>query len=344
MTQYIGLDGHSKTSTFVVLDERGNLLAQRHVPTTEKHLLGFIASLKPGKKKLIYEESHIARWFHCLFEGKVDEQVACDPFYLGKKQGPKDDDRDAWHLANEGRCGHVVPVFHEANDLAEIRALMGAYSDLVREITRTKNRFKALFLAEALESGGDAIYRDSKRIEELSLATNRFVGHQLFTQLEELEKIKKEYEAILTKGKKKNPLIKKLATIPGFGPVRSHTVAALICSGHRFPNKHKFWAYSMLVRYKQISNDKCYGVKAVRGRRELKATFDGAAESVLRGSSSLRSYYDQLRAKGLEHKKAKKAVARKIAAICLSIMKNGTEFDDHFEQKQRRLSKQKKSV
>jgi hypothetical protein len=39
MNQYIGLDGHSKTSTFVVLDERGNPLAQCRVPTTEKQLL-----------------------------------------------------------------------------------------------------------------------------------------------------------------------------------------------------------------------------------------------------------------------------------------------------------------
>jgi hypothetical protein len=210
------------------------------VPRTHnrKATLGFISSLKPGKKKLIYEESHIARWFHCLFDGKVDEQVACDPFYLGKKQGPKDDDRDAWHLANEGRCGHVVPVFHEENELIEIRALMGAYSDLVRETTRTKNRFKAMFLAEALDATGDAIYHEKERIKELSLSTNRFVATQLFTQLEELEKIKKEYEVILTKGKKKNPLIKKLATIPGFGPVRSHTVAALVCSGQKATYLH----------------------------------------------------------------------------------------------------------
>ena len=89
---------------------------------------------------------------------------------------------------------------------------------------------------------------------------------------------------------------------------------------------------------------KCYGYKSVRGRRELKGTFDGAAQDVLRGNSSLRKLYDQLRAKGLDHKKAKKAVSRKIASICLSIMKNGTQFDDHYEEKQRRLLKKKNST
>jgi len=46
MTQYIGLDGHSKTSTFVVLDEKGKLLAHRRVPTSEKHLLGFMVAVE----------------------------------------------------------------------------------------------------------------------------------------------------------------------------------------------------------------------------------------------------------------------------------------------------------
>ena len=105
------------------------------------------------------------------------------------------------------------------------------------------------------------------------------------------------------------------------------------------PFDHLFSA-PMLVKYLQESDGVIYGQKTAQGRRELKCVFVGAAQSVLQhGNSSLRKYYDRLRSKGVDHDMAKFDVARRIAAISLSILKHNKPYDDHYEEKKERINK-----
>ncbi len=328
MDCYIGLDGHSKTSTFVSVSEKGRLLAKSQVVTCERDLLAFIREQK-GKKKLIFEESHMSQWFYALFASEVEEVTVCHPGYLGKKQGPKDDLRDALHLANELRCGHVIPVYHDQSRMMELRSLISAYRDLVHEIVRSKNRYKALFRSEAIKTPGVGIYKTNERIKELSRPTDQFVAEGLFDQIEFLEKRKKVFKERLAKNMKKHPDIGRLAQIPGIESVRANIIAALICSPERFENKHKLWAYSMLVKHDQQSDGKSYGKIKIMGRVELKEVFMGAAESILlTTNTSLRRYYDFLRQKGIAHHNAKMSLARKVAAICLAVLKTKRPYDE----------------
>jgi hypothetical protein len=88
----------------------------------------------------------------------------------------------------------------------------------------------------------------------------------------------------------------------------------------------------MLIRHIQISGGKIYGNKRVHGRRELRDIFVGAAESTVRSDSTLRDYYDALRAKGTSHKDAKVEVARKVASLSLSLLKNYDTYNDDYEE------------
>ena len=340
MENYIGMDAHGATCTFVNLNGKGEIISRCQIKTTEKNLLGYVRSQK-GFTKLTFEESHLSKWLYVLLKNEVDELVVCNARYLAEKQGPKTDYRDALHLADELRTNHLVPVFHEENDFMEIRSQVGAYKDLVREITQTKNRFKALFRAQALQVGGTKIYNRPERIQELSSQTDRFVASQLFEQFSFLNEIKKKYILIFKENAKKHSSIGKLKSIPGINFVRANIISAIICSPGRFKNKHKLWAYAMLVKYTQESDGRTYGQKMVQGRRELKNVFVGAAQSVLQKSpnSSLRKYYDRLRSKGVDHDAAKFDVARRIAAISLSVLKHDKPYDDKYEEKKRRIDK-----
>jgi transposase len=334
MATYIGLDGHSKTSTFVTVNESGKVLNQSQVVTCERDLLAYVRGQK-GTKKLIFEESHLSQWFFALFSGEVDDLTVCHPGYLGKKQGPKDDLRDATHLANELRCGHVIPVYHDQSRMMELRSLVSAYRDLVHEIVRSKNRYKALFRSEAIKTPGVAVYRSDERIKELSRTTDRFVAEGLLKQIMFLEERKKVFKEQFVKNMKKHPEIARLAQIPGIESVRANIISALICSPERFENKHKLWAYSMLVKHDQQSDGKSYGKIKVMGRVELKEVFLGAAESILQTNEDpLRLYYEHLRRKGCAHHNAKMSLARKIAAICLAVLKNKKSYDEEIIRKQ----------
>lgn len=59
----------------------------------------------------------------------------------------------------------------------------------------------------------------------------------------------------------------------------------------------------------------------------------GAAGITLR--SSLRKYYDDQREKEVDHRAAKKNVARKIAAIALSVMRRGARYQENHEEKKK---------
>jgi transposase len=116
--------------------------------------------------------------------------------------------------------------------------------------------------------------------------------------------------------------------------VRANIITAIVCSPHRFKNKHQFWGYCMLVRHIQISGGKIYGNRRVHGRKELRDVFIGAAENALRGETSLRDYYDAQRDRGIAHREAKLALARKIAGLSLALLKNNDIFKNNHDAQQ----------
>jgi transposase len=343
MVSYIGLDAHSASCTAVVVNEKGVILSRKTFPTTESQLLLFLESI-PSPKHLTFEECHLAQWLYVTLVEYVDKILVCNPVYVAKKQGAKTDFRDALHLAQELRTGHLKEVHHEQSKWIELRVLTNNYLALVEEIVRTKNRLKAVFRSEALDTSSNGFYSNKERAKELSHESARFVAESLFDQIERLEKTKAEYREFFQKNVKKHKPIRNLTSIPGIDVVRANIITAVVCTPHRFKNKHLFWGYCMLVRHIQESGGRVYGHRRIHGRAELRDIFLGAAESALRTDTSLRIYYDALRAKGTDHKDAKIALARKIAALSLSLLKNNDTFKNDFDVQQLRRTETRKSI
>lgn len=344
MDYYIGLDCHSKSCTAVVVNEKGEILFREQFRTTESNLIGFIRSLPPGKKHLTFEECTLAQWIYIILVEEVDELIVCNPVYVAKKQGPKNDFRDALHLAQELRTNHLKAVYHDESHWIELRTLVNGYLSLVQEIVRTKNRLKAVFRSEAIDTSQSNFYISKDLAKKLSTGSAKFVAESLFDQIESLEKFKLEYKHYFQKNLKRYKPIKNLTSIPGIDLVRANIITAVVCMPHRFPNKHQFWGYCMLVRHIQTSDGRIYGNKRVHGRRELRDIFLGAAESTLRTDTTLREYYDGLRSKGVNSKDAKIALARKLAAICLFMMKNNETYKDNFKEEQSRRTETRKKI
>lgn len=343
MNLYIGLDAHSATSTVVVVDERGEIKLRETFPTSDANLAGFIRRLpESATLHLTFEECHLAQWLYLTLVEQVDELVVCNPVYLAKKPGAKTDFRDALHLAQELRTGHLKAVHHESSRWIELRVLTSGYLSLVEEIVRSKNRLKAVFRAHGLATDTEKFYTTPGRAKELPHDSAKFVAESLFEQIKRLEEVKLGYRGFFEKNLKRYRPVKNLDSVPGIDSVRANVIVAAVCQPNRFRNKHQFWGYCMLVRHIQESGGRIYGNKRVHGRVELRDAFIGAAESALRTDTSLRAYYDSLRAKGIGDKDAKVALARKIAALCLCLLKNNDTFrNDYDEQQQRRTTARK---
>ncbi len=329
MKYYIGLDAHSTTSTFAVVDENGQCVLRETVKTSEQSLVHVISRVN-GERHMTFEESSISQWLFVHLKDRVDNLLICNPTYVAKKQGAKTDFRDALHLAQELRTNHLQPVFHDTSHWMEIRTTVSGYLDIVEEIVRFKNRLKAVFRAQAIQTDENSFYKNKDRVKELKNASSKFVAEKLFKQIEFLENEKEKYKEVFEKNRKKYRPIRNLMTIPGISIIRANIIAAIVCQPARFENKHKFWGYCMLVRHIQKSGGKIYGNKRFFGRRELRNVFIGAAENAMRTEGELRDRYDILRVKGVEHKDAKLNLARQIASISLCLLKNNDKYNENY--------------
>jgi transposase len=333
MNYYIGLDAHSSTCTAVVVNEKGEQKLRATFSTTEANLIDFILKV-PGVKHLTFEECTLAQWLYLTLVEEVDHLLVCNPVYVAKKQGAKTDYRDALHLAQELRTGHLKPVYHEKSHWIELRVLTNNYLALVDDIVRAKNRLKAVFRAEVVDTNTDKFYENKDRAKDLKNPNSIFVAESLYDQVFGLEKLKSEYREKFQRNLKKYRPVRNLTTVPGIDLIRASIITAVVCTPQRFKNKHQFWGYCMLVRHIQMSGGKIYGNKRIHGRKELRDVFLGAAESALRSDTSLRDYYEALRARGVDHKDAKIATARKVASLCLCLLKNNDTFNNDFDVQQ----------
>lgn len=329
MKSYIGLDAHSTTCTFVVVNHHGKIIQSSEVDSNEKSLIQEIKKI-PGPKMLALEVSTISKWLYALFKDEVDELIVCEPGNLHRRKGKKTDFLDGERLAQMLRGGFLKSVFHEESFFYDLRRVVNAYRKLVWDIAALKCRYRALFRSSGLTSQGGGFYFDLTQLERLEKPTDQQVGQSIFVQLSCMEQEKERYKQYFNKVAKKEKQIRVLKTIPGISTVRATTIAAAVCSPERFETKYKFWSYSMLVRHRLISGGNAYGSTRVRARCDLKDVYMGAAETVLkhREPSALRKVYDRLRTKGVDHRKAKKTIARKIAAISLKLMKSGEKYNE----------------
>jgi transposase len=217
--------------------------------------------------------------------------------------------------------------------------------DITGEIIRFKNRLKGVFRSEAIATDENNFYKSCReKVSQLKNDYSKFVADNLFSQIEYLESEKEKYKDKFHHNQKTYKPIKNLMTIPGISLIRANIIVAIVCTPERFKNKHQFWGYCMLVRHIQESGGRIYGNKRVHGRRELRDCFIGAAESAMRSDSTLRDYYEALRARGESHQDAKVALARKIASLALSLLKNNETYHDDWEERLRKRTELRKNL
>lgn len=332
---WIGLDAHSRNCFFVVIDDAGKIVRREQVVTTEREVLRVVRAV-PGKKRLAVEETELAQWLYVLLHDEVEELVICNAAHNGKQAGPKTDFLDAAELADLLRVGRLRPVFHDAGPLMELRTLVSGYQDLVQDMVRSKNRYKALYRMSALPTSGSAFYDDSKKLKLLPTTAQRFVAAPLQAQIKRFEECQQEYQRRFEANARRYKPIDLVSSVPGFGPVRSNEVVAIVVDPHRFADKYKFFSYSMLVSHRQMSDGRQYGSVHAHGRSQLKSIFKSAALSTLQSDNAFRRKYDRMIAAGSSDKAARCAVARSLAATVLGVWKSGKKYDDNYQEEQSR--------
>ncbi len=118
-------------------------------------------------------------------------------------------------------------------------------------------------------------------------------------------------------------------------------MVALIQTPHRFRTKRQLWAYSGLALETRVSAEYSYAtgqlrrskkIISIRGlnkdhNHDLKGLFKGVATMASVRPGAFQNFYLALLAKGMKPTMARLTLARKIAAITLTLWKKGEGFD-----------------
>jgi hypothetical protein len=92
-----------------------------------------------------FEEGTWAAWLYDLLKPHVTEVPACDPRKsVLLKQGSKSDKIDARKPAALLRLNHLKAVYHGEHGVRTLKELARSYLTITQDLTRVRNRLKAL--------------------------------------------------------------------------------------------------------------------------------------------------------------------------------------------------------
>lgn len=341
--QYMGMDVHQATTVVVVLDAKGKRTLETIVATEAASIIRILESLG-GRLHVTFEETTQAAWLYEVVRGYVEEVVVCNPRRNKLLQeGSKGDKPDAWRLAELLRAGLLKPVYHGHEATRTLKELVRAYETLSADTVRVMQRIKAVYRGRGIRTPGTGVYQLKRRAQWLEQLTSTGLKQRtawLYAQLDQLMVLRKQAKLAMMAEGRKHRAVGLLTTIPQLGPVRCAQLVSTVDTPFRFRTKRQLWAYSGLAVVTHASAE--YEMHAGRvtrsrkpvstrglnrnGNRRLKQLFVSAATG---GSQAepYRSYLEQLQQSGMRPEMARLTLARKIAAVALTLWKKGETFD-----------------
>jgi transposase len=334
---YVGLDVHSKQSTFVVADEAGAIVAEGEVPTTPAGLKELcerqaLAAGTPVALETGTSAFFVARQLSALELAPVVVD-AHEVRLKAHRPTQKSDRRDARELCEGLRRGIYRVIVHVPSaQVAHLRDTLSRRRHFVRVQTAEINAAKRLLRGAGQgrvsrdlrsERGWASVLErvapdgDLRLYIELHRAVWRCAGEQI-----------QALEAVLAAHQ--HPFVsdlQRLQTIPGVGSIVAATVVAVFADVQRFPDAKHAASYAGLTpsTYQSGSRD-VHGRITKRGSAELRAMLCEAAHHAARPQHPLHPYFAQQCAKH-GYKRAVIAVAHRLCRIMFAMLRHGRDFD-----------------
>jgi transposase len=312
--------------------------------TKASSILQFLHGLR-GELHVTWEEGTWASWLYDRLQPQVQEVVVCNPRRNALlKEGSKRAQVDARKLADLLRTGMLRPVYHGENGLRTLRELARSYQTISQDLTRVMNRLKARYRGWGIACAGPQVYAPRYREEwlrKIAQAGVRRRAELLYQPLDGLQALRRNLRPEFLAESRKHKAAKLLRQIPCIGPIRAARLIALMQTPHRFRRKRQLWTYSGLgiethdsAPYRSVGGpvQRSKKPQQIRGlnqnhNHEMKEIFKSTATRASCASGPFRDFYAALLAKGMKPEMARLTLARKIAAITLTLWKKEERFD-----------------
>lgn len=335
MTIYAGLDVSDKSTHICIVDGDGAVLRRDVVASDPEVLAKWFGRHCPDVKRVVLETGPLSTFlYHGLTERAVP--VACICARHAKKalsaRVHKSDAHDAESLAQLCRTGWFKAVHMKAEGTHIDRAALKIRAQLVTSRNACANQLRGLLKLFGLRLG--MITTPGKRRERLDALFGQRpdlkpVLLPLIESIEALEGQIRRSGKLLDARAAADPVARRLMSAPGVGPVTALTFIASIEDPARFAASSDVGAYAGLVPRRNQSGTRDHkGHISKAGDAMLRHALYEAANSVLarlKRPCALQAWGKRLvETKG--PKRARVAVARKLAALLHSLWRSDTAF------------------
>jgi transposase len=336
MSHYIGLDVSMKQTSICIVSEKGDVVFEKDVATDPQEIFETIIATGLNLQLAGLESGSLSHWLVDNLE-KLGLPTVC---VCSRKMAAilsltinKTDKNDARGIASALRGGHYRKVHHKSQHAVELSTLMGARRSLVNQRTNSMNTTRGLFKSYGIIIGiantSRFFDKASKLLEKLSKE-----GQLGIKALLEAFKIIDEQVIILEKHIEtvafKDPIVRRLTTFPGVGPITALSYKMEIDDPHRFKKSRSVGAYvgatptqySSGETHRQGKISKC-------GSSELRFLLSASAMSMMLGTKSWNK--DKAWAFKIMKKhgfgKARMALARKMAVKMHRMWVNEKDYE-----------------
>src|SRR5579863_5797733 len=335
MKQYVGLDVSQKETSVCVVDEQGRLMFEGKVKSTPGALAHLIHRRAPQAERIGFETGAMASWlWHEL--RRVGLPVVCidarHAHAVLSTRMNKSDKNDARGLADLVRIGWFREVAVKSEESQKIRSVLVARSRLVSIRRDIENQVRSLLKEYGLLFERAIGSRFRLLAIEL-LADNhplRSVVDPLLAIHEQVCEQQRKFDDEIRRLARSDETTRRLMSVPGVGVVTAVTFRHTIDDPSRFRSASTVGAYLGLTPRRNQSGETDMNGRISRWGDRLLRTYLFEAATVLlyrtKKWSSLKSWGMKL-AKRIGMKKAKVAIARKIAVILHCIWVDGTSFE-----------------
>lgn len=335
MSIYAGLDVSDKTTHVCVVDVEGKVLRRDVVASDPEVLAKWLARHCRDLVRAVLETGPLSTFlYHGLAERGVAVECICARHAKGvlSARVNKSDVHDAEGLAQIARTGWFKRVHMKASATHIDRAALRIRVQLMTARTAMANQLRGLLKLFGLRMG--TARTPGRRTERLTaLYAQRPDLEALFAPLiaamEAIEEQLRASNRLLQVRAATDPVCARLMTVPGVGPITALTYTATIEDPHRFAKGEDVGAYAGLVPRRSQSGERdTSGHISKAGDPMLRWSLYEAANVLLsqvKRPFALQQWGKKIaEAKGA--KRARVAVARKLAALLHSLWLNETEF------------------
>ncbi|HEY3034823.1 MAG TPA: IS110 family transposase [Streptosporangiaceae bacterium] len=316
MSVYVGIDVHRKRSQVAVVDESGEVLANRNVPNGVEPILGVIGGLPPGTPTA-FEAAFGTGWLVELLEDygftpHLVHSLRCKAIASARL---KNDKVDAAILAQLLRADLPPEAWIAPPEVRQLRALLRHRVALVRLRTLLRNRIHAIVADYGHDRPAGGYWTGPGRAWLASLelpAVSRELVEDDLGLIDALQDRIDRLDWEIHQRARSDPRVKVLTQLPGVGPFTALVILAEVGDISRFGSARKLASWAGLTPTVRGSDRVAhYGHISKQGSALLRWALCEAAQTAKRSPQFAASF--QAIAKRRGKKIATTAVARKLA-------------------------------